>query len=354
MLYYFVTERNYNPPLHFLHTKWGKPFRNSILPLSYSWAANLNSFSGGIFLFSDLEILTDKEMSNARLLAERISKQKEDFLILNDPRKALTKLEVLQNLHKAGINQYRAYSLCDYKNIKKFPVFLKGAGNHGGPASKLLYSRKEIEAHLKSVNINPQSHDFFLVEHLLTDQQMGYYTKFSYYKFGPHVFPRHVFFNKDWMIKVRDRLSPSLANFEREFMLNDPHRETILQVFEECNLEYGRVDYSLLDGKPQIWKINTNPNWALTRYTETPFKRHLHELFYSEFIPRLENMIKLFPTKESKQPFFIPQIYHNFQFIIADLKQKKKETPLNINEKIFEKISRWASSFLRKTYPVRR
>lgn len=354
MLYFFVTERNYNPPLHFLHTKWGKPFRNSILPLSYPWAYNISDFSGGIFLFSDLDIMTSDEMAKACKLADRISRQKESHLIINDPRRALSKVEVLKTLYKKGINEYQAYTISEYRQIKRFPVFLKATGNHGGPQSQLLFNLKEVEQVIAKEQLADGSDDFYFVEHLSCDKSHGYRTKYSYFKFGAHLFPRHVFFSKDWMIKTRDRLSPKLAQIEHDFLVNNPHYETIQKVFDVSNLDYGRVDYSLLNGKPQIWEINTNPNWALIRYQETPFKKKLHEIFYRLFTPKLKETIDLFPSANSRHPFLIPQLYHQMQFMISDIKERKKIYDLSKLEQLKSKASRLTSSLLRKAYPVRR
>ena len=30
-------------------------------------------------------------------------------------------------------------------------------------------------------------------------------------------------------------------------------------MFQIAGIDYGRIDYSMLDGEPQVWEINTNP-----------------------------------------------------------------------------------------------
>lgn len=298
--------------------------------------------------------MTADEMAKACKLADRISRQKASHLIINDPRRALSKVEVLKTLHQKGINDYQAYTIAERHQIKSYPVFLKAKESHTGPQSELLFNREDVEQVVAKHPLADDSEDYYFVEHLSCDKSHGYTTKYSYFKFGAHLFPRHIFFSKDWMVKTRDRLSPKLAQVEHDFLSNSPHYETIQKVFDVCNLDYGRVDYSLLNGKPQIWEINTNPNWALIRYQETPFKKDLHETFYRLFIPKLKELIDLFPSANSKHPFLIPQLYHQIQFLISDMKERKKIYHLSKLEQLIAKASRWTSSLLRKAYPVRR
>ena len=46
---------------------------------------------------------------------------------------------------------------------------------------------------------------------------------------------------------------------EREYLRNNPHEGILREVFHLAGINYGRADYSMLDGRPQIWEINTNP-----------------------------------------------------------------------------------------------
>jgi hypothetical protein len=42
-------------------------------------------------------------------------------------------------------------------------------------------------------------------------------------------------------------------------MASDPHAAAVARIFELTQIDYGRVDYGLLDGAVQVWEINTNP-----------------------------------------------------------------------------------------------
>src|SRR4029079_4666966 len=42
-----------------------------------------------------------------------------------------------------------------------------------------------------------------------------------------------------------------------------PFAEILSKAFEIAGVEYGRVDYGLVDGRPQIYEINSNPDLKL-------------------------------------------------------------------------------------------
>ena len=39
----------------------------------------------------------------------------------------------------------------------------------------------------------------------------------------------------------------------------NPHKEALRRAFEIAAIDYGRADFGLVDGRPEIYEINTNP-----------------------------------------------------------------------------------------------
>jgi hypothetical protein len=58
-----------------------------------------------------------------------------------------------------------------------------------------------------------------------------------------------------WDARIFDR---SRAAEEIRYLDTNPHEAWIREVFRLARIEYGRVDYGILAGKPQVWEINTN------------------------------------------------------------------------------------------------
>jgi hypothetical protein len=79
---------------------------------------------------------------------------------------------------------------------------------------------------------------------------------------GDAVIPRHLYFGQDWVVKNPPDADVKSAwiREESQHLEHNPHQQFVRDVFRLANLEYGRMDYGLLDGLPQVWEINTNPH----------------------------------------------------------------------------------------------
>ena len=52
---------------------------------------------------------------------------------------------------------------------------------------------------------------------------------------------------------------PTFIENERRFVEENLHEGLMLRVFDIAGIDYGRADFSLVSGEPQIFEINTNP-----------------------------------------------------------------------------------------------
>jgi hypothetical protein len=85
--------------------------------------------------------------------------------------------------------------------------------------------------------------------------------------------------------------SMAMAREELEYVQRNPHEEELREIFAIANIDYGRIDYSILDGKVQTWEINLNPTIGRglrpSSRTIDPELRDTREetkqLFYSSF-----------------------------------------------------------------------
>src|SRR5581483_1050447 len=57
-------------------------------------------------------------------------------------------------------------------------------------------------------------------------------------------------------------LEEKLLDEQMSFLLDNPHEQWARAVFEKANIDYGRLDYGLRDGRPQVWEINVTPTLA--------------------------------------------------------------------------------------------
>jgi hypothetical protein len=68
-----------------------------------------------------------------------------------------------------------------------------------------------------------------------------------------------VIFSCHWDVKKPDLLDPHLDREQEDYLRTNPHKSWLTETFNLSGIEYGRIDYSLMGNKPQVWEINTNP-----------------------------------------------------------------------------------------------
>jgi hypothetical protein len=78
-------------------------------------------------------------------------------------------------------------------------------------------------------------------------------------RIGPTLIPGHILFSRDWIDKSADVVTDETLIEEGQFLAAFPHAEAVRTIFDSAGIDYGRIDYSVLDGKVVTWEINTNP-----------------------------------------------------------------------------------------------
>ena len=172
--------------------------------------------------------------------------------LLNDPNEALGRYALLRRLREDGINDFDAYRLDEQRLPARWPVFLRGERDHKGAGPELLPDADALAA-----RADPSKD--LAVEFADVRDADGWYRKYGACRVGDRVFARHLFFARDWMVKMNSEPPPALLAEERAWVEAFPDREEVEAIFHRAGIEYGRVDYGRKDGRIQVWEINTNP-----------------------------------------------------------------------------------------------
>ena len=86
-----------------------------------------------------------------------------------------------------------------------------------------------------------------------------------YHKYGAvgwcgQVIPRHLFFSPDWSVKRPRRTTDEQIAWEAAYVAENEFAGEVAQVFAECGIDYGRIDFaSRPTGGIITFEINTNP-----------------------------------------------------------------------------------------------
>jgi hypothetical protein len=75
------------------------------------------------------------------------------------------------------------------------------------------------------------------------------------------------------MIKRPQVIDDETIAHEIEIFYNPPHVPHLREVLRQAYVQFGRIDYGVVGGRPQIYEINTNPTLAVSRNRDIPAAR---------------------------------------------------------------------------------
>jgi hypothetical protein len=218
------------------------------------------SFAGGPQIFAGLDQATAAQREIVARLWDAHAAAAPHVPRLNDPRRVLLRYELLDRLHAEGLNRFRVYRVDQADEVERFPVFVRHIHRHNGPATRLVTSRDELRWMLTALRIRGRRmRDHMIVEYCDVSGPDGLYRKYAAFKVGAHIIPSHVFAAQNWIVKSTQN-EPTEASVQEglQFQRENPHAAWLARVFDLAGIDYGRVDYGVADGVPQVWEINLN------------------------------------------------------------------------------------------------
>ena len=256
---------------------FGVPLREDFRILHYEDLSNQKEFPRGTYVLSALDQLNP---ANARLLSE-IYRQLKDvpgIRFLNNPTKTLQRFDLLTELNLRGMNEFSAVRATSDRNSLRYPVFIRNERLHEGALSPLLNSEREIRQAIGRALVQGNKlKDLLIVEFCDTANETGYYRKYAAFVVGKKVIPRSLNYGKEWMLKhSQTEFTMPMVQEELEFVSQNPHEQQLLEIFDLANVEYGRIDYAIKNGRVQTWEINLNP--TIGRGLRPPSKKIPPEL----------------------------------------------------------------------------
>jgi hypothetical protein len=231
--------------------------------LSYERLSKLRRLPAGSYIFSDLERLDPAATERAALAWNALAESRHDLRLLNHPIRSMRRFELLRHLHSKGVNDFAVRRLTDADLPGRLPVFIRDEGEHRGSLTPLLPAREAFAAAVEELVAAGRSRDDKLViEYLDTADRDGIHHRYSAQIIGSRITPACLYFSRDWMVKNRDpRLAgEEFAAAEQRYLAANPHEAMIRPIFAMAGIEFGRMDYAVVDGKVQVFEINTNPS----------------------------------------------------------------------------------------------
>ncbi|MFD1795193.1 hypothetical protein FQV27_14040 [Paracoccus aurantiacus] len=229
-----------------------------IFILSYTEFLSLPELPVATYLFLDIERLTPPKYAGSIARLDALLEKRPDLRVLNRPDQIVDRMETMSRLHAAGINEFRLVPIDTPASELRFPVFLRGVQDHEGPKSQLLHNADELAAAIAAL---PSPRGYGITEYIDARNADGLHEKRSYMRIGDRLFPAARDVSLHWVCKGEYTDPAGVPQPEEEiaFLRGEQDMEVMRRAFDVAGIEYGRADYAVVNGHPQIFEINTNP-----------------------------------------------------------------------------------------------
>lgn len=249
----------------------GAPLVDTFRIVTYEALAHMRALPLGTWIFTALDRLGPAERELAKFAARRIDMGGGAARVLNRPDRVLLRTELLRAAHAGRLNRFNAFPADALRSSEaratvRYPVFVREANAHNGSLTPLLADEAALARALLRLRLRglPRT-SLLVIEFCDTRDANGVFRKYSAFIVGESILPRYMNASREWMVKQSTRLyEPALAEEEAAYLAGDMHADWLRRVFALAGVEYGRIDYGVLNGEPQLWEINTNPTIGRT------------------------------------------------------------------------------------------
>lgn len=241
--------------------EWAGDFADMIAVSSYDELFRSARVPLCTHVFTDLERLSTGEREDAAYFWHGLERADASLRLLNHPLRALRRYQLLRLLKEEGVNDFDVYRVDESRIPAKFPVFLRREDDHAGPETDLIESPTALANAIHEMIAQGRSTESRIVtEYCAQAGSDGVYRKYGAFYVDGVVIPRHVLFSENWMVKGSSKImTTKLAAEERKYLVANPHAARIGEIFRLARIDYGRIDYAIVDDRIQVYEINTNP-----------------------------------------------------------------------------------------------
>lgn len=223
------------------------------------------------WIFTDFDRLNfwEQELA-ARFYRILVAQQ---LTVLNDPATAAQRLTLLRRLYRAGFNRFNVWSVDAEEWPERYPVFLRMQSAHRGALTDLISDRPSLERAIgAALEKGRPRRELMIVEYCAELLPEGLFRKLAGFRVGPHMVAGLCVHQSHWIAKDGELgiAGQRLYDDEYRIVADNRHSDEIRRAFEIGGIEFGRADFGMVAGRPQVYEINTNPTFSVVR--EHPFQ----------------------------------------------------------------------------------
>ena len=248
----------------------GPALSQRLTAVTYDEIVARGRLSLGTYIFAAIDELTPTERKIVTVCCEELRRASPDIRLINRPTEVLLRYDLLRTCFEQNRNTFRVLRASEFHRCRRFPVFVRPEREHLGSLTPVLHSRRQlIRALVATVMRGYRLRDLLIIEFCDTADPSGVYRMYSAAVVGDRIIPKTLIHNRNWVTKWKGRLLDGDKAMEQvEYVEGDPHAAWLKETFALAGIGYGRIDYGVKDGVPQVWEINTNP--TLVRRTGAP------------------------------------------------------------------------------------
>lgn len=298
MITYLVSDLNRNP-LSKLIRRSGKQLPRMRI-ITYDAAFRRLSVPRGTLVFTDFDLLTDYELDAAGSIAAAAATAGPDVRILNHPLRATERAAMHRRLNAAGLNPVVVTRIED-EMPRRYPVFIRLQAGCEAPDTGLIANEAEYRRALAALDAAGRPRrGRIAVSYEAAPDADGNFRKYGAFRIGDRIVPQHILRAPGWYVKKSNTaMTPAFAQEELAFVRDNPHRDALMALFDKAGYEFGRADYTLVDGKLVLFEINSNPSFPdLRQGVRQGSARHLllaetlHKAFRAIDIPASSGRVR--------------------------------------------------------------
>ena len=260
MINFFVTRPDSTCIRDYLQDR-GRSLAERVAIHEYEGLDRLTGLPAAATIFAGMDRATAAALDAAVEVHDQLLQAVPASALLNHPRKALGRFDLLTKLYAAGCNRFTAIRARGDPGTLRFPVFIRRENDHAGSLTALLHDRRAVDRALWEVRLRGfPLDDLLIVEFCDTRDENGLFRKYSAMRIGDVIIPRYLHVSDDWVTKDDTaHLDEALIREELRYLEDHSHERWLRDVFDLAQIQYGRIDYAMHRGEPQVWEINTNP-----------------------------------------------------------------------------------------------
>jgi len=258
MLYY-VSREDYTQPVKGLLAGLGQ-YSHLVKSISYEKLFYEGSGPVGHYVFTDFDRLSSYELESAFCIASTLKSVAPDARIYNYPNKVLERYSLLKRLHSEGLNQFEVSRYDAGERPERYPVFIRLEDDCQGPDSAIIQNEAEFDLATQQLHDKGKTPKRrIIVEFCAELDRDGFYRKYGAFNIGGKIIPQHILRSRGWNVKRSGLQSDdAFAAEELAYARDNPHAAELQKIFSIAGIDFGRIDYGLVNGGIQTYEINSN------------------------------------------------------------------------------------------------